>query len=218
MMIHEITAMVVPYRATKRLGRGRGSGQGQTAGRGIKGAASRSGWRERASYEGGQMPLVMRLPKRGFSNDRFARPHHVVNIRQLEACCADRQEVTPRMLVESGLIRDTNLPLKVLGDGELTKALYVTAARFSAAARAKIEAAGGTVTEVRRAVWRRPRKVRRPGARGAAPSPSGEAREASTRPAGPGETRPQKLSKKTAAAPGEKPKRRTPTRPRGDRD
>ncbi len=163
MMIHEITAGVGRYKATKRLGRGQGSGQGVTAGRGQKGATSRSGWKERPSYEGGQMPLVLRLPKRGFSNARFARPFHVVNVSDLEARCADRQEVTARSLAEAGVIRDAKLPLKVLGDGELTKALHVSAARFSSSARAKIEAAGGSVTEIAAVTWRRSAPVKKRG-------------------------------------------------------
>lgn len=156
MMIHEITKSVGKHRTRKRVGRGEASGQGKTSGRGHKGAASRSGWTRRAGYEGGQMPLIRRMPKRGFPNTRFRTLYHVVNVRHLEAHCDDGAAVTPQMLVEAGVIRDTKLPLKILGDGDLSKKLDVTAARFSAAAKQKIEAAGGTITVEARKKWTRP--------------------------------------------------------------
>ncbi len=150
MMIHEITKSVGKHRARKRVGRGHASGQGKTSGRGHKGAASRSGWTRRPGYEGGQMPLIRRMPKRGFSNVQFRTVYHVVNVRYLEAHCDDGAAVTRQTLAEAGVIRDVKLPLKILGDGDLSKKLDVTAARFSAAAKQKIEAAGGTVTVVAR--------------------------------------------------------------------
>ncbi len=87
MMIHEITEKVGRHRARKRIGRGRGSGHGKTSGRGHKGAASRAGWSRRAGYEGGQMPLIRRMPKRGFSSSQFRRLYAVVNVKSLERCC-----------------------------------------------------------------------------------------------------------------------------------
>jgi large subunit ribosomal protein L15 len=156
MMIHEITTTVGRHKARKRVGRGESSGRGKTCGRGHKGAASRSGWTRRPGYEGGQMPLLRRMPKRGFSNVRFQRLYHVLNVRHLEAHFADGADVTPQTLAEAGVIRDTKLPVKILGDGELTKKLSVTAARFSAAARTKIEAAGGTTTVDAKKKWTRP--------------------------------------------------------------
>ncbi len=155
MMIHEITSKVGKYKARKRIGRGEGSGHGKTSGRGHKGAASRSGWKRRPGYEGGQMPLIRRMPKRGFSNAPFRRLFHVVNIKQLETRFEDGAAVTPDLLAEAGLIRDTSLPLKVLGDGTLSRKLNITAAKFSAAAKAKIEQAGGTITIVAKKKWRR---------------------------------------------------------------
>jgi len=155
MMIHEITKSVGKHRARKRVGRGEAGGQGKTSGRGHKGAASRSGWKRRAGYEGGQMPLIRRMPKRGFSNVQFRTVYHVVNVRHLEAHCDDGAAVTPQMLAEAGVIRDTKLPLKILGDGDLSKKLDVTAARFSAAAKHKIEAAGGTITVEAKKKWTR---------------------------------------------------------------
>ena len=160
MMIHEITKSVGKHRARKRVGRGEAAGQGKTCGRGHKGAASRSGWKRRAGYEGGQMPLIRRMPKRGFSNVQFRTVYHVVNVRHLQTHCDDGAAVTPETLAEAGVIRDTQLPLKILGDGDLSKKLDVTAARFSAAAKQKIEAAGGTVTVVAKKKWTRSRNTK----------------------------------------------------------
>ena len=148
MMIHEITEKVGRYKARKRVGHGQGSGRGKTCGRGHKGAGSRAGFKRRAYFEGGQMPFVRRIPKRGFSNAPFTRPYHIVNVRMLEQRFEDGAELNAHVLVEAGLIRDAKLPLKVLGEGELTKKINVTAAKFSASARAKIEAAGGSVNEL----------------------------------------------------------------------
>ncbi len=157
MMIHEITEKVGKYKARKRVGRGESSGQGKTSGRGHKGAGSRSGNTRRPYFEGGQMPLARRIPKRGFSNANFRTLYHVVNLKNLEARLDDGADVNLQTLVEVRLVRDTKLPLKVLGEGELTKKFNVTAAKVSASAKAKIEAAGGTVTEVVKKVWRRER-------------------------------------------------------------
>ncbi len=159
MMIHEITTIAGRYKARRRVGRGDSSGTGKTSGRGHKGAASRSGWKRRQGYEGGQMPLIRRIPKRGFTNARFRRLYHVVNIGRLEASCTEGAEVTAKSLAEAGVVRDSGRPLKVLGDGELTKALHVTAAKFSARAKATIEAAGGTVYELPEVKWVRKRKT-----------------------------------------------------------
>jgi large subunit ribosomal protein L15 len=155
MMIHEITEQVGPHRRRKRIGRGRATGHGKTSGRGTKGATSRSGWSFRASYEGGQKPFYQRIPKRGFSNAQFADEYHVVNLKALEARCENGSEVTVASLAKMGLVRNTQLPLKVLGEGELTKKLHIKAAKFSAAARTKIEGAGGSITEITRPTWTR---------------------------------------------------------------
>jgi large subunit ribosomal protein L15 len=125
----------------KRIGRGPGSGTGKTAGRGSKGAKSRSGYSRRYGFEGGQMPLIRRLPKRGFVN-KFAKELATVNVRDLERF-PEGTVVTPELLQTTGLIRKLGDGLKVLGDGELKRNLVVQAHRFSATARAKIEAAGG---------------------------------------------------------------------------
>ena len=150
MMIHEITEKVGRYKARKRIGRGEGSGHGGTAGRGHKGAASRAGYSRRASYEGGQLPWFQRFPKRGFSNAAFTKRYHVINLKMLEERFDDGAEVTLEVLAAKRLVRDTNLPLKVLGEGELTKKFTVTATKFSASARKKIEDAGGSTAEATR--------------------------------------------------------------------
>ena len=172
MMIHEITETVGRHKSRKRVGRGDGSGQGKTSGRGHKGAASRSGWKQRPGYEGGQMPLLRRMPKRGFTNTQFKTCYHVVNIKTLESHGADGAEVTAETLAAAGVIRDTKLPLKVLGEGEPTRKLSVTAAKFSASARTKIEAAGGTAHEVPRKKWTRPESSDRTTAKKPAKKPA----------------------------------------------
>jgi large subunit ribosomal protein L15 len=143
-------------RDRKRVGRGQGSGKGRYSGRGIKGQKSRSGSHKmRAGFEGGQMPVYMRMGKaRGpYSKDAMpVGPHRTytapVNLRDLERFDAGT-EITPELLAKAGLVRNTRVDVKILGHGELTKKLTVTAHRFSATAREKIEAAGGTVNELR---------------------------------------------------------------------
>ena len=145
-MIHEITEKVGRYKARKRIGRGEGSGQGGTAGRGHKGAGSRSGHKRRPNREGGQLPWFQRFPKRGFSNSAFAKRFHVVNLKVLEERFEDGDTIDSAVLASKRIIRDTNLPLKVLGEGELSKKFTVSAAKFSESAKKKIEDAGGSAT------------------------------------------------------------------------
>ena len=129
----------------KRIGRGNSSGHGTTAGRGTKGQLSRSGGGKGAGFEGGQNPLAMRLPKLpGFTNHNRIQ-YAPVNIARLEACFNDGDVVDGATLVEKGVIKKATQPVKVLGDGELTKALTVKVDKVSASAQAKIEAAGGKV-------------------------------------------------------------------------
>jgi large subunit ribosomal protein L15 len=124
----------------KRVGRGPGSGHGKTAGRGSKGQKSRSGYRHQRGFEGGQMPLHRRVPKRGFTNI-FRVEYDIVNVSALDRFDAN-VKVTPELLVEQQLARKSR-PVKILGDGEIAKPLAVSAHKFSASAQAKIEAAGG---------------------------------------------------------------------------
>jgi len=134
-------------RKSKRLGRGLGSGRGRTAGRGTKGQKARAGFSMRASFEGGQLPLVKRLPeKRGFTNI-FRTEYEFVNVGRLNLF-EPESEVTPQRLAEVRLIRSLRKPVKILGDGELQKPLTVRANRFTETAKRKIEMAGGRVEEV----------------------------------------------------------------------
>jgi large subunit ribosomal protein L15 len=129
-------------RNRKRVGRGPGSGHGKTASRGNKGAKSRSGFRFKRGFEGGQMPLHRRVPKRGFHNP-FRVEYAVVNLDTLTEVFDAGSSVTPDVLRERGLVRSANAPVKVLGRGEITKQLTVHAHRFSGSAAEKIAAAGG---------------------------------------------------------------------------
>jgi len=131
----------------KRVGRGDGSGHGTYCGRGVKGQKSRSGFSRKRGFEGGQLPLIKRLPrKRGFTNI-FRTEYSLVNVEALNRFEAG-SEVTPDRLVEAGVVKSLSRPIKILARGDLGHPLSVKANRFSAAARAKIEAAGGTVEEM----------------------------------------------------------------------
>ena len=132
--------------AKKRVGRGPGSGHGKTASRGSKGAKSRSGFRFKRGFEGGQMPLHRRVPKRGFHNP-FRTEYAVVNLDTLAERFEAGVSVTPELLREQGLVRESGKLIKVLGRGDITKALTVRAHKFSGSAAGKIAAAGG-VAEV----------------------------------------------------------------------
>ncbi len=148
MRLHELRAPAGARRERRRIGRGHGSGQGTTAGKGTKGQKARSGGGVPPYFEGGQLPLVRRLPyRRGFKNP-FRVEYAVVNVAQLAELPANSQ-VTPDTLVAVGLLDPGEGPVKVLGDGELSVALHVAADRVSRQARAKIEAAGGSVVELR---------------------------------------------------------------------
>jgi large subunit ribosomal protein L15 len=147
MRLHDLSPADGSKSKRKRVGRGPGSGLGKTAGRGEKGQKSRSGYSKRPGFEGGQMPLVRRLPKRGFTNI-FRVEYAVINVGDL-AESSTGSEVTPESLAADGLVR-RGKPLKVLGDGEIDRAIQVKAHAFSASARAKIEAAGGACEELDR--------------------------------------------------------------------
>ena len=129
----------------KRVGRGCGSGMGKTSTRGNKGQASRKGHKHKLQFEGGQMPLVRRLPKRGFNNAAFAVKALAVNVSDLERKFESGVEITPETLVKAGFIDCTCTKVKILGTGELTKKFTVKNVPCSASAKAKIEKTGGTV-------------------------------------------------------------------------
>jgi large subunit ribosomal protein L15 len=149
MKLHELSPAKWSKHSKKRVGRGPGSGLGKTAGKGEKGQKSRSGYRSRPGFEGGQMPLVRRVPKRGFTNI-FKVEYAVVNVGMLakigEAAAADGV-IGPEALAAHGLVRSGRL-VKVLGEGEVARAITVSAHKFSQSARAKIEAAGGRCEEL----------------------------------------------------------------------
>ncbi len=133
----------------KRVGRGPGSGLGKTAGRGHKGQKSRSGYSSKIGFEGGQMPLQRRLPKRGFTNI-FKKKWLEVSLAKLEEHFSAGDEVTPEILHERGLIKKAKHELVILGTGEMSKALKISAHRFTKTAKNKIENAGGTITEIKK--------------------------------------------------------------------
>ena len=146
--LHNLKPAAGATRKRKRVGRGPGSGNGKTAGRGHKGQRSRSGYSRRYGFEGGQMPLVRRIPKRGFTNI-FRVGYQVVNLRDLDRIFSDGDTVNPEILAENGLIRGDKKPVKILASGELKKKLTVHAHAFSKNAQASIEAAGGSCEEVK---------------------------------------------------------------------
>src|SRR3982075_753228 len=131
----------------KRLGRGPGTGLGKTSGRGEKGQKSRSGYSMKLGFEGGQMPLHRRLPKRGFTNI-FKKKWIEVSLAALEKAFADNDEVTPELMHHRGIIKKAKHDIVVLGNGEVSKSLKVSAHRFTKSAREKIEKAGGAVTVI----------------------------------------------------------------------
>ena len=141
MKLHELKPAEGATSARKRLGRGIGSGLGKTSGKGHKGAKARSGGGKRPGFEGGQMPLTMRLPKRGFTNN-FRKEYVAINVSRLEVF-DDGATVGPVELIEMGIIKKIGDGVKIMGDGELTKKLTVLASKFTATAKEKIEAVGG---------------------------------------------------------------------------
>ena len=125
----------------KRIGRGQGSGTGRTAGKGNKGYGSRSGSKAKIHYEGGQTPLMRRLPKRGFSNYPFKQEVQIVNVSRIDSL--DLEKIDVNILIEKGIIKKAHMPVKILGSGDIKKAVEVSADMFSATAVEKIEKAGG---------------------------------------------------------------------------
>ncbi|MDZ4685199.1 MAG: 50S ribosomal protein L15 [Planctomycetaceae bacterium] len=148
MQIHDVHEDIHTQPNRKRIGRGIGSGHGKTSGRGHKGAKSRSGYKRHFGKTGGQMPIMRRVAKRGFNNNQFRLTVAEVNISALEAAFEAGTQVTPEMMADRGLAKGRFDVVKVLGDGELNKALTVLAHRFSASAEAKIAAAGGKAERI----------------------------------------------------------------------
>jgi len=144
MKLSSLTPVPGSIKNRKRVGRGHGSGLGKSAGRGDKGAGQRSGFKRRPWFEGGQMSLARRLPKRGFTN-LFKKEFQIVNLDTIVALGLDT--INPQVLAKHGLVRSALKPVKILGDGELNSKMSITATTFSNSAKEKIEKAGGTATE-----------------------------------------------------------------------
>jgi len=143
MKLHELKNVKGAVHRKKRVGCGEGGGHGKTSGKGGKGQTARSGGSIRPGFEGGQMPLYRKLPHRGFNNYNHRTEFAVVNVGDLASLDAGITEITAEVLAAHGLIRKDETQVKILGDGELTRALKVTATKFSESAKAKIEKAGG---------------------------------------------------------------------------
>ena len=143
MKLHELKNVPGAIHRKKRVGCGEGGGHGKTSGRGGKGQTARSGGSIRPGFEGGQMPLYRKLPHRGFNNYEHRTEIAVLNVGDLASLDTSVTDVNAEILASAGLIRGGEKSVKILGDGELSRALNVTAARFSASAKAKIEQAGG---------------------------------------------------------------------------
>ena len=145
MRLHELSNVKGAIHRRKRVGCGEGGGHGKTSGRGGKGQTARSGGGIRIGFEGGQMPIFRRLPIRGFNNKNFRTEYETVNVAALAKLDDSVTEVNRDVLIAAGLVRKNSNPLKILGTGEISKALKITADKFSASAKDKIEKAGGEV-------------------------------------------------------------------------
>ena len=191
-MLHEITALAPRNKRKQRKGRGESSGRGKTSGKGTKGAKARAGgpyWKP--GHEGGQTAIHRRLPKRGFSNFQFERRFYIVNLSDLERF-DDGATVDAAALIEAGLVRDTRQPVKVLGNGEISKKLTVVAGWFSKSAHEKITGAGGAAQTVKGEAFEFPKpkkkfvkrdKPKKAAGGDAAPAGEGAAPQAEAQPA-----------------------------------
>jgi len=186
-MVHEITARAPRYKKSQRKGRGESSGRGKTSGRGTKGAKARGGdvhWIP--GREGGQTPTFRRLPKRGFSNDNFERRFHIVNLADLERF-DNGAAIDAAALKEAGLIPDLKQPVKILGDGKLTKKLTITAGWYSKSAHEKITAAGGAAQNLKGEAFEFPKPKKKFVPREGAPKKSKKQQQSEEAPAAEGE-------------------------------
>lgn len=143
MRLHNLSNVKGAVHRRKRVGCGEGGGHGKTSGRGGKGQTARSGGGIRIGFEGGQMPIYRKLPRRGFNNKNFKTVYETVNVGELGKLDGSVKEVNREILIAAGLVRSNGNPLKILGEGELSAALEITADKFSASAKEKIEKAGG---------------------------------------------------------------------------
>ena len=143
MRLHNLSNVKGAVHRRRRVGCGEGGGHGKTSGRGGKGQTARSGGGIRIGFEGGQMPIFRKLPRRGFNNKNFKTYYETVNIGELARLDESIKEVNRELLATAGLVRMNSNPLKILGEGEVSRALKITADKFSSSAKAKIEKAGG---------------------------------------------------------------------------
>ncbi len=158
MKLDEILSAAGKYKRRKRIGRGIGSGHGKTSCRGHKGYGARAGAKCRAGYEGGQSPIISRIPKRGFNNFNFRTEYQVVNVAALEELFSEGARVDAEALRQAKLIDNSQMPVKILGDGELKKKLTVVADKFSAKAAEAITKVGGTVEALAKVKEPEPKK------------------------------------------------------------
>jgi large subunit ribosomal protein L15 len=145
MKLDEILSTAGPHKRSRRVGRGRGSGHGKTSGRGSKGFGARTGYATRPGFEGGQNPIIRRMPQRGFNNKRFAELVQIINVCDLEHFFEDGATVDSAALLAKGLISETKVTIKLLGKGDLKRKLSVSVTRASKSAAEKVAAAGGTL-------------------------------------------------------------------------
>ncbi len=214
MTLADVRGAFIPRRKKKRLGRGWGSGHGKTSGRGNKGQQARSGGGKGPGFEGGQMPLYRRIPKRGFNNHRFRVAYAIVNVGQLEGAFGDGSSIDVAAIRGAHLVNDKGGPIKILGGGDLSKKLHVTADRFSESARKKIEASGGSVKALNPAPEIKVKK-RPPPPKAQRPEPAAEAAapadaKAEKRPKG---QKPPKEQRPDAGPEGSAPKAPKPPKP-----
>jgi large subunit ribosomal protein L15 len=149
MQLHDVDQGIHKYKKRKRVGRGTGSGHGKTASKGAKGHSSRQGFKQNPLFEGGQMPLARRVPKRGFVNGAFRKNFAIINLEKIDAAFATGELINEESLRAKGLVKGRHDDgVKILGDGAVTKPLTIHAQKFSESAAAKITAAGGTVVIV----------------------------------------------------------------------
>ena len=145
MKLDSLSPVTGSVKKRKRCGRGHGSGLGKSSGRGDKGAGQRSGFKKRSWFEGGQMPLARRLPKKGFKNN-FKKEFQIVNLNKIEKI--DSDIIDPKILYENGLVRSALKPIKILGNGNITKKIKIIGVDFSKTAYEKIQKLGGNISEI----------------------------------------------------------------------
>lgn len=198
-MLHEISALAPRFKKSQRKGRGESSGRGKTSGRGNKGAKARVGKYVKRGHEHGQTPIYRRLPKRGFSNHDFERRFHIVNVADLERF-ETGATIDAATLIEAGLVPDDTQPVKILGDGAISKKLTVVAGWYSRSAHQKITEAGGTAQNLKGEAFEFPKPKKKFVPREKAPKSKGAAEAAAPAQAAPAEAEAPKPAERGANA------------------